>query len=358
MTLPEPTGRAATASSTPPHRAAVVAAALLLCLGLGTVTLGAGWATPGAASGPSIASQGPAAQAPEQAAQRADLLPLAAAADVAELPVSPAADYSAAPAAPAGEEPAPASYQPAGAPSGPSGPVARPAVDRSNAAAAVASTGGVALGARPTPSWARAPVASTTVAAKNGRIPIYTRPTVKRGVTIRLVNPTPQGFPLVMASVGADRSGKFLKVLLPVRPNQTYGWVRAADVLQTPNPYRIEISQSERRLLLWQGPTVIGSFPVAIGTGGTPTPNGNFFVNAHLPQAYSGAYGPHIISTSGFSEALSSFGGGEAAIGIHGTSNRASVGTSASHGCIRMFNEAITVLARTVPVGTLITIHR
>jgi len=190
------------------------------------------------------------------------------------------------------------------------------------------------------------------------RLAVYTQPRRRSPVLIRLAHPTPQGFPLVLAALGADPSGRFLRVLLPVRPNQTYGWVKAGDVTTTADPWRIEISQRRHTLLLWRGRVVVGSFPVATGTGGTPTPNGYFFLNAVLPQRVPGGdYGPVILSTSGFSEVYATFAGGEAAIGIHGTAQRNSVGTSASHGCIRMHNEDVALLARTVAVGTLVSVH-
>jgi lipoprotein-anchoring transpeptidase ErfK/SrfK len=53
---------------------------------------------------------------------------------------------------------------------------------------------------------------------------------------------------------------------------------------------------------------------------------------------------------------LSSFGGGPGQIGLHGTDDAASIGQSASHGCIRLSNDEITELATLLPLGTPITI--
>jgi lipoprotein-anchoring transpeptidase ErfK/SrfK len=62
-------------------------------------------------------------------------------------------------------------------------------------------------------------------------------------------------------------------------------------------------------------------------------------------------YGPYAYPLSGYSEVLFSFGSGDGQMGIHGTNDPSSLGRSVSNGCIRMSNDAITKLARTLPVG-------
>ena len=44
-------------------------------------------------------------------------------------------------------------------------------------------------------------------------------------------------------------------------------------------------------------------------------------------------------------------------VGVHGTDARGSIGTNASHGCIRMLVEHVEQLYDEVPVGTPIYIH-
>ena len=43
-------------------------------------------------------------------------------------------------------------------------------------------------------------------------------------------------------------------------------------------------------------------------------------------------------------------------IALHGTNDPALLGTPASHGCVRMTNDDITLLANTAPPGTPVTI--
>ena len=43
-------------------------------------------------------------------------------------------------------------------------------------------------------------------------------------------------------------------------------------------------------------------------------------------------------------------------IGFHGTPNPETVGTAASHGCLRMYNKDIEELFKVVSLGTLVTV--
>jgi lipoprotein-anchoring transpeptidase ErfK/SrfK len=93
-----------------------------------------------------------------------------------------------------------------------------------------------------------------------------------------------------------------------------------------------------------------------VGTGSNRTPTGTFFVIGVITPDPSGPYGPYALGTSAFSDTLTDWPGG-GVIGIHGTNNPSSVGRSASHGCIRLYNHDITQLAQMVSAGTPIFIR-
>jgi len=107
---------------------------------------------------------------------------------------------------------------------------------------------------------------------------------------------------------------------------------------------------------LYHGTTLVTTYTAATGTGGTPTPHGSFYLTELLAPTNTG-YGPYAFGLSAFSEVLNSFGGGPGQIGLHGTDDAASIGTAASHGCIRVSNADITTLAKLLPLGTPITIE-
>jgi lipoprotein-anchoring transpeptidase ErfK/SrfK len=177
-------------------------------------------------------------------------------------------------------------------------------------------------------------------------------------VTTKLTNPLPSGAPLTFLVESPTRpTGEWLKVLLPIRPNGSTGWIKASDAKIAGLPYRIDISLAAHRLDLFEGATLRTSYPIGVGHATTPTPGGTFYLKELLqPPDPHGAYGPYAYGLSGFSTTLDSFKGGDAVIGIHGTDDPSSVGKDVSHGCIRMRNDDITELAQLLPLGTPVRI--
>src|SRR5207248_4774454 len=147
--------------------------------------------------------------------------------------------------------------------------------------------------------------------------------------------------------------GDWLGVLMPVRPNGSTGWVRAADVTLTDVAFRIQVSQSAHQITVWRGSEVFLQEPIGVGRAGTATPCGEYFLTDLLqPTNGGGAYGPYAFGTSAYSEVLTSFAGGNGQIGLHGTNEPELLGQRVSHGCIRMSNSGITKLAQMLPLGT------
>ena len=149
----------------------------------------------------------------------------------------------------------------------------------------------------------------------------------------------------------------FYKVLLPIRPNGTIGWVKASDVSLDVSALRVVIELATNTLTLFRDGKAIMHAPVASGSGSTPTPQGLFFIVDRIPQARpDGALGPIVLKLSGFSETLNSFAGGQGSIGLHGTSAPGLIGQRVSHGCVRMSNATIVALASLAPIGTPVEI--
>ncbi len=179
-------------------------------------------------------------------------------------------------------------------------------------------------------------------------------------MTTELANPQQSGAPLtflVDGPAGPPPTGAWVKVLLPVRPNGSTGWVRATDVEIAGLPYRLDVSIGGHRLDLFANGTLRKSYSIGVGRTNTPTPGGTFYLKELLqPPNPSGAYGPYAYGLSGFSTTLKEFNGGDAVIGIHGTDDPSSIGRDVSHGCIRMTNADITELAHLLPLGTPVRI--
>jgi lipoprotein-anchoring transpeptidase ErfK/SrfK len=168
-------------------------------------------------------------------------------------------------------------------------------------------------------------------------------------------NPTYFGNPLTMQVL--EQHGDWLKVLIQARPNHTTGWVKASDVDVTSTTYRMELSLADRHLTVYDGDTVVAETDVVIGKETTPTPLGTFYISEKIQQSNpGGSYGPWILSTNGYSEALDLFDNGLPVVAFHGTNKPELIGTQASNGCIRLPNDVIQELADTLPAGTPVEI--
>lgn len=150
---------------------------------------------------------------------------------------------------------------------------------------------------------------------------------------------------------------EWVRLLLARRPNGSSGWVRS-DVLRLRlNPMRIIIDQSDRRTYVLKNGRKVLSVRNAVGTPSTPTPIGRFAVAEEIPVP-NGFLGPMVIVTSGYSEVLNEYAGGNGRFAMHGTSLPGLIGTRASHGCIRHRNADILRIAALVSPGTPIIIRR
>jgi hypothetical protein len=151
----------------------------------------------------------------------------------------------------------------------------------------------------------------------------------------------------------------WLKVLLPQRPNGSSGWVHRDQVRIKPVTHEVVVDLSSRTASLLKSRRKIRSFRVGVGTAGTPTPTGRFYVTVKLrpPQISAAAYGAWALGLSGYSEVHQTFGTGDGQIALHGTYKPWLLGEPVSNGCVRMDNETITLLAETLPLGAPVTIQ-
>ncbi|MGH1488618.1 MAG: L,D-transpeptidase [Acidimicrobiales bacterium] len=239
------------------------------------------------------------------------------------------------------------------------------------AVAGTSSTSDSALGARPTnPAISGGSTSSVDDSPRpSGVLVAHVKPAVivaraepdeRAAVVTEMSNPTDMGGPLVfqLVETTVPDPGGWVEVHLPVRPNGTTGWVKGDQLTLSSNPYRIEVSTSEYRLRVFKDDALWLDAEVAIGTGATPTPLGQFYIIELLkPPTADGIYGSFAFGLSGFSETLTSFAGGEGVIGIHGTNNPDALGSDVSHGCVRVANETIEALAGVIPLGTPVVIE-
>jgi L,D-transpeptidase ErfK/SrfK len=117
------------------------------------------------------------------------------------------------------------------------------------------------------------------------------------------------------------------------------------------------IRLSDRRVYVYDRDQVTTSFPVAIGRGGWETPPGQFQVIAKIvdpawEHPFTGEVMPPGLDNPLGSRWIGFWTDGKNFIGFHGTPNPESVGTPASHGCIRMYDKDVISLFELVQMGT------
>ncbi len=211
------------------------------------------------------------------------------------------------------------------------------------------------------PGQAPPPGYSQTASAKVPQLAVYASANAS-APTMTLPNPwvvdpdyPTQTVPQVFL-VQAQTKG-WVQVLLPVRPNGTTGWVRATDVNILDNPFHVKVELGAHRITVTQLDKLVYTGTVAVGAPETPTPTGQYYIRV-LAKAIdpNTVYGPYAYGLSSHSEALATFNGGDAEIGIHGNNDASVLGSNVTHGCVRMDNDAITTLSKQLPLGTPVDI--
>ena len=153
------------------------------------------------------------------------------------------------------------------------------------------------------------------------------------------------------------RADGWVHVLLPVRPNGSTGWVRATDVTIHSVAYSVKVELHAHQITVYDRGAILYRGAVANGKPSTPTPTGRYYVRVLIKATNPHTvYGPYAYGLSSHSDALSSFDGGDAEIGLHGNDDASVLGHAVTHGCIRMDNAEITKLATLLPLGTPVDI--
>ena len=151
-----------------------------------------------------------------------------------------------------------------------------------------------------------------------------------------------------------DRRRGWTKVLLPSRPNSSAGWLRTRDLERRTTPYEVRVHLGSRTMEVVRDGSVAGTWTVAIGASDTPTPTGRTFVLG-LIQDPGQSFSDYILPLGSHSDSLDSYGGGPGTVAFHGWPDSSVFGQAVSHGCIRVPDDALTML-RQVPLGTLVRV--
>lgn len=110
--------------------------------------------------------------------------------------------------------------------------------------------------------------------------------------------------------------------------------------------YAIHVDVAQKRLTLFRGEDMVKQYTIATGAWDTPTPVGIFTINHRFSGRMCG-FGTCFL---GLNVPWGNYG-------IHGTNRPESIGSNASHGCIRMRVADAEELYALVPNGTKVVIE-
>jgi lipoprotein-anchoring transpeptidase ErfK/SrfK len=160
-----------------------------------------------------------------------------------------------------------------------------------------------------------------------------------------------------LVSAVGDRS-----IRIPVRklePKVT------SDELAANYPVVLAVDRGNFRISLFKKLKKVKAYPIAVGQAGLETPAGLYKIQNkatnpawHVPDSdWAGSLAGTVIPGGAPNNPLKArWLGVYDGVGVHGTDARGSIGTNASHGCIRMLIEDVEKLYDEVPIGTPIFI--
>jgi lipoprotein-anchoring transpeptidase ErfK/SrfK len=128
----------------------------------------------------------------------------------------------------------------------------------------------------------------------------------------------------------------------------------------------VTVDRSHFKLRLFKGFKRRRTYDVAVGMPEFPTPTGQYSITNKAvdpdwtapDQPWAGAYRNEVVEGGSAANPLKArWLGVVGGVGIHGTDADWSIGTRASHGCIRMHVSDVIALYKRVPVGSTVLIR-
>jgi lipoprotein-anchoring transpeptidase ErfK/SrfK len=136
------------------------------------------------------------------------------------------------------------------------------------------------------------------------------------------------------------------------------------DQLASKYPVYLTIDRGNFQLRLWNNLKLVHTYTIAVGQQGLETPAGTYTIDDkqvnpswHVPDsAWAGSLAGKVIPPGPEDPIKARWMGFFNGAGIHGTDEVSSLGTAASHGCVRMSIPDVIALYPQVPLGTPIYI--
>lgn len=129
-------------------------------------------------------------------------------------------------------------------------------------------------------------------------------------------------------------------------------------------PTIVVVDRKKFKLTLYKNLKVAQTYGVAVGRAGLETPAGQYQIHTkevnptwHVPNSkWAGKLAGKVVPPGPGNPLVARWLGIQDGIGIHGTNESNSIGSSASHGCIRMRPADVIKLYPEVPIGATVYI--
>jgi lipoprotein-anchoring transpeptidase ErfK/SrfK len=188
-------------------------------------------------------------------------------------------------------------------------------------------------------------------------------PAVDAAVTLKGVTPVFRK-PRIGITIDVPKATKQITEAIIVRDRTAYALPRKRVIPAKRSVGPVVVIDRNRFRLTWYRGKKKLSFPIAVGQPAYPTPTGNFSViqkqvnPTWFPPSSPWAAGLGPVPP-GVNNPLGTrwIGTSAPAIGMHGTPVSSSIGTRASHGCIRMYIPDVERLYELVDIGTPVFIR-
>jgi lipoprotein-anchoring transpeptidase ErfK/SrfK len=151
----------------------------------------------------------------------------------------------------------------------------------------------------------------------------------------------------------------YVKVLLKRMPAGLGGWIPAENVKLARTTRRVVVDLSSRTVTIRDSGKMLLRARAVIGAAATPTPSGQFAIDAPVDQPRGSVLGRRILAIAAYSRALARYQGGIPQTAFHAYEKLGDpLGKAASHGCVRVAQHTLDALLRLAPRGTPVLIRR
>jgi hypothetical protein len=151
--------------------------------------------------------------------------------------------------------------------------------------------------------------------------------------------------------------GRFGLVSIPYSASRDVGWLRLRGLERSWTRIGVVADLSEHRITVRRGDDVLFRAAAATGAAASPTPTGRYFVTDRVAFPAGGVLGTYAFGLSGIQPHLPAGWSGGDQLAIHGTNAPASIGTSASAGCLRVSERVLDRLRPLLRLGTPVNVR-